>query len=44
MIFALLARKPLTAIIYDTKTLELIKSVNKGNVEVVDLRGIVKYA
>ena len=44
VIFALLARKPLTVIIYDTKTLELIKNINKSDIEVVDLRGLVKYA
>jgi polysaccharide pyruvyl transferase WcaK-like protein len=44
VIFALLAGKPLTAIIYDTKTLELIKDINKGCIEVVDFRDLVKYA
>ena len=35
VIFALLAKKPLTAIIYDTKTLELLKDVNSDDVRVV---------
>jgi polysaccharide pyruvyl transferase WcaK-like protein len=44
VIFALLAGKSLTAIVYDTKTLELINNINKDSVEAVDLRGLVKYA
>jgi polysaccharide pyruvyl transferase WcaK-like protein len=35
VIFALLAKKPLTAIIYDTKTLELLKGVSSDDVRVV---------
>jgi polysaccharide pyruvyl transferase WcaK-like protein len=44
VIFTLLAGKPLMAIIYDTKTLELIKGIDKGNIETVDLRSLVEHA
>jgi polysaccharide pyruvyl transferase WcaK-like protein len=44
VIFALLARKPLTAIIYDTKTLELIKSISEDNIETIDLRRLIGHA
>jgi polysaccharide pyruvyl transferase WcaK-like protein len=35
VIFALLRNKPVTALVYDTKTLELLEAIDKGNVNLV---------
>jgi len=35
VIFALLTNKPVTALVYDTKTLELLEAIDKGNVNLV---------
>ena len=34
IIFALLAEKPLIALVYDTKTLELLKALNRSNINI----------
>jgi len=43
VIFALLAKRPLTVIVYDTKTLELVKSIGKDNIETIDLRELIGH-
>ncbi len=44
VIFALLVKKPLIVIVYDTKTLELVKSIGENNIEIIDLRGLIGHA
>lgn len=41
MIFALLAKKPIVALVYDTKTLELLKMLSRNNINIILVKDFI---